>query len=145
MLQTIPSVNKSSLWTTLIEVRPFFLWPLFKLEILSAETKKMCVPLKLLALLLCLKESLIEDIKHTLNGTFSFVSDMPISILLHNIASALTCSWVPKIHLKHILKSIFFQISANALNGQNLYNGKIGFTPSFEYSLQDLKCTFLSS
>lgn len=57
--------------------------------------------------MLCLKELLIENIKHTLNGTFSFVPHMPESILLHNTANSVTCSWVSKIHLEQVLKEHF--------------------------------------
>jgi len=69
-------MNEASLWSTLNQTVPLFLWPLFKLEILSAEPKRRFAPLKPLALPLYLKQSLLEDIKHALNGTFSFVPDM---------------------------------------------------------------------
>lgn len=76
-MQTILDMNGGSLWSTLIQTRLLLLWLLLKLEILSAEPKRRFVRLKPPALLLCLEESSIEYIRHALNGTLSFVPDMP--------------------------------------------------------------------
>lgn len=125
MLQITPSMNEVSLQSTLIQTRHFL-----PLELLSARLERF-VPLKPLALLLCPRESLIEDMRHAVNGTSSFVPDMPYlffcTVLL--MPWPLANSW--KYNLKRYWRA-FFYISANVLSVEKWHNGKNSFHTQFQ-------------
>lgn len=60
----------------LIQIRAIFPLASVQSRPFECQNGEVCT-VKHLSLLLCLKESLIEDIRHALSGTFSFVLDMP--------------------------------------------------------------------